>query len=90
MADLGSVYLMMLGAVAIAVMLFAPQGLWGFVADRFGWQLLRSSGACTLPRSHATNLRPTDTKTNRERDRRPIDKVFITCAVTGAIHTPRV
>jgi branched-chain amino acid transport system permease protein len=40
MADLGSVYLMMLGAVAIAVMLFAPQGLWGFVADRFGWQLL--------------------------------------------------
>lgn len=40
MADLGSLYLMMLGAVAIAVMLFAPQGLWGFVADRFGWQLL--------------------------------------------------
>jgi branched-chain amino acid transport system permease protein len=40
MADLGSVYLMMLGAVAIAVMLFAPQGLWGFVADRIGWQLL--------------------------------------------------
>jgi branched-chain amino acid transport system permease protein len=40
MADLGSLYLMMLGAVAIAVMLLAPQGLWGFVADRFGWQLL--------------------------------------------------
>jgi branched-chain amino acid transport system permease protein len=30
----------MLGAVAIAVMLFAPKGLWGLIADRFGWQLL--------------------------------------------------
>ena len=38
-ADLGSVYLMILGAVAIAVMLVAPRGLWGLLADRFGWQL---------------------------------------------------
>jgi branched-chain amino acid transport system permease protein len=40
LADLGSVYLMMLGAVAILVMLKAPRGLWGYVADRFGWHLL--------------------------------------------------
>jgi branched-chain amino acid transport system permease protein len=40
LADLGSLYLLMLGAVAIAVMLFAPKGIWGLVADRFGWQLL--------------------------------------------------
>jgi branched-chain amino acid transport system permease protein len=40
LADLGSLYLLMLGAVAIAMMLFAPKGLWGLVADRFGWQLL--------------------------------------------------
>jgi branched-chain amino acid transport system permease protein len=40
LADLGSVYLLMLGAVAIAVMLFAPKGIWGLVAERFGWQLL--------------------------------------------------
>ena len=40
MADLGSLYLLMLGAVAIAVMLFAPKGIWGFVAERLGWQLL--------------------------------------------------
>ncbi|MFL6797908.1 MAG: branched-chain amino acid ABC transporter permease [Xanthobacteraceae bacterium] len=40
LADLGSLYLMMLGAVAIAVMLFARQGLWGLLADRYGWQLL--------------------------------------------------
>jgi branched-chain amino acid transport system permease protein len=38
-ADLGSLYLLMLGAAAIAVMLLAPKGIWGFVADRFGWQL---------------------------------------------------
>jgi branched-chain amino acid transport system permease protein len=40
LADLGSLYLLMLGAVAIAVMLFAPKGIWGFIAARFGWQLL--------------------------------------------------
>jgi len=40
LADLGSFYLLMLGAVAIAVMLFAPKGIWGLVAERFGWQLL--------------------------------------------------
>ena len=40
LADLGSIYLMMLGAIAIVVMLFAPKGLWGLVADKLGWQLL--------------------------------------------------
>jgi branched-chain amino acid transport system permease protein len=40
MADLGTLYLMMLGAVAIAVMLKAPKGLWGLLADRYGWQTL--------------------------------------------------
>ena len=39
LADLGSLYLMMLGAVAIAVMLKAPKGIWGLIADRLGWQL---------------------------------------------------
>jgi len=39
LADLGSLYLLMLGACAIAVMLVAPKGLWGVIADRFGWQL---------------------------------------------------
>jgi len=40
LADLGSLYLLMLGAVAITVMLVAPKGIWGFIATRFGWQLL--------------------------------------------------
>ena len=39
LADLGSLYLLMLGAVAIAVMLLAPKGLWGLIVERFGWQL---------------------------------------------------
>lgn len=40
LADLGSLYLLIMGAVAIIVMLWAPKGLWGLVAERFGWQAL--------------------------------------------------
>jgi branched-chain amino acid transport system permease protein len=39
LADLGTLYLLMLGVVAIAVMLVAPKGLWGLVVERFGWQV---------------------------------------------------
>ncbi len=39
-ADFGSIYLLMLGFIAIVVMLMAPQGIWGLVVRRFGWQLL--------------------------------------------------
>ena len=39
LADLGAIYLMILGVVAIVIMLKAPKGLWGLVADRFGWQV---------------------------------------------------
>ena len=39
LADLGSVYLIMLGVVAIAMMLAAPQGIGGFLAARYGWHL---------------------------------------------------
>jgi branched-chain amino acid transport system permease protein len=35
LADLGSVYLIVLGAVAIVVMVKAPRGLWGLVVDRW-------------------------------------------------------
>ena len=40
LADLGSLYLLIMGAVAIVVMLWAPKGLWGLIAARFGWQAL--------------------------------------------------
>lgn len=39
LADLGSTYLMVLGLVAIAIMLFAPQGIWGFVREKWGIEL---------------------------------------------------
>jgi branched-chain amino acid transport system permease protein len=39
LADLASTYLIILGVVAIGVMLKAPKGIWGYAADRFGWQL---------------------------------------------------
>jgi branched-chain amino acid transport system permease protein len=39
LADLASTYLIILGVVAIGVMLKAPKGIWGYFADRFGWQL---------------------------------------------------
>jgi branched-chain amino acid transport system permease protein len=39
LADLGSWYLIILGAVAILVMLRAPRGLWGLVTDRWNVDL---------------------------------------------------
>jgi branched-chain amino acid transport system permease protein len=36
LADFGAWYLILLGTLAITVMLFAPHGLWGFVAERYG------------------------------------------------------
>jgi branched-chain amino acid transport system permease protein len=35
-ADYGSIYLLALGLLAIATMIFAPRGLWGLIADRTG------------------------------------------------------
>jgi branched-chain amino acid transport system permease protein len=39
LADLGTIYLLMLGVVAILVMLMAPKGIWGLIVERFGWQV---------------------------------------------------
>jgi branched-chain amino acid transport system permease protein len=39
LADLGTIYLIVLGAVAIGIMLFAPKGVWGYVRDLTGWRL---------------------------------------------------
>jgi branched-chain amino acid transport system permease protein len=39
LADLGTLYLLMLGAVAIVVMLWAPKGLWGLLVERFGFEV---------------------------------------------------
>jgi branched-chain amino acid transport system permease protein len=39
LADYGSWYLLTLGLIAIAVMLFAPRGLWGLLSDKTGLHL---------------------------------------------------
>jgi branched-chain amino acid transport system permease protein len=39
LAELGTIYLMMLGVVAILVMLAAPKGIWGLIVERLGWQV---------------------------------------------------
>ncbi len=39
LADFGTIYLMVLGIVAIIVMLKAPKGIWGLVRDRFDIEL---------------------------------------------------
>ncbi|WP_063621644.1 branched-chain amino acid ABC transporter permease [Bradyrhizobium sp. Ec3.3] len=39
LADFGSIYLIVLGGLAILVMMVAPQGIWGFVANRWGLSL---------------------------------------------------
>jgi branched-chain amino acid transport system permease protein len=51
LADLGSLYLLMLGAVAIGIMLWAPKGVWGFVAARAGWQALPLQRRLVLPKN---------------------------------------
>ena len=40
LANLGSFYLLVLGAIAIAVMLKTPRGLWGYFEQRFGVSLV--------------------------------------------------
>jgi branched-chain amino acid transport system permease protein len=39
LADYGAIYLMLMGAIAIAVMLKAPFGIWGWVVHRYDVQL---------------------------------------------------
>jgi branched-chain amino acid transport system permease protein len=39
LADYGTIYLMLMGAIAIAVMLKAPFGIWGWVIQRYDLQL---------------------------------------------------
>ena len=39
LADYGTIYLMVLGLVAIVVMLKAPKGVWGVIRDRYDLEL---------------------------------------------------
>jgi branched-chain amino acid transport system permease protein len=57
LADLGSLYLLMLGAVAIGVMLWAPKGIWGVLAGRFGWQLVPLERRLVWQKREKTSIR---------------------------------
>jgi branched-chain amino acid transport system permease protein len=48
LADLGSIYLLILGALAIVVMLVAPKGIWGYLSGRFGLSLFPVGYRVTL------------------------------------------
>ena len=38
-ADFGSLYLILMGVIAIAIMLKAPGGLWGLISQRYDLQI---------------------------------------------------
>ncbi|MBB5754912.1 branched-chain amino acid ABC transporter permease [Prosthecomicrobium pneumaticum] len=55
LADYGSWYLMTLGVLAIAVMLFAPKGLWGLISARTGLHLFPVRRRLTGPKIEGGN-----------------------------------
>jgi branched-chain amino acid transport system permease protein len=48
LSDLGPVYLIALGAVAVVTMLFAPRGVYGYIAERFHIQLFPIARRLTI------------------------------------------
>jgi len=58
LAQFGTWYLILLGALAIAVMLFAPKGIWGYLSERYGivlFPLRRQIVSIAAPKSSADN-----------------------------------
>ena len=58
LADLGPVYLLMLGAVAIVVMLKAPKGIWGLIVDKLDWQIFPLQRRVVFPPQGTTRSEP--------------------------------
>src|SRR5258708_12283155 len=88
LADLGTIYLIMLGVVAIIVMLKAPKGLWGLAVERLGFQLFPLERRVVLadrgaPPDGPTNIAQKDTSMSQL-----ANTVVTTSPITGPIHTP--
>ena len=49
LADFGASYLILLGALGILVMLFAPKGLWGLVSERYDLTLFPTRRRLVIP-----------------------------------------
>lgn len=56
LAQYGSWYLLALGLIGIAAMLFAPRGLWGLFADRTGLQLFPIRRTLQIADAHSTTM----------------------------------
>jgi branched-chain amino acid transport system permease protein len=63
LAGFGSWYLILLGALAIVTMLFAPKGIWGHFSDRFGVVLFPVQRRISMPAATAALPRGRSTKT---------------------------
>jgi branched-chain amino acid transport system permease protein len=50
LADYGASYLILMGVIAVTIMLFAPGGIWGWIAERYGLQLFPVGRRVELPR----------------------------------------
>ncbi|MGB7100317.1 MAG: branched-chain amino acid ABC transporter permease [Xanthobacteraceae bacterium] len=57
LADYGTIYLMLMGAIAILVMLKAPMGIWGWVIHRYDLQLFPVSRRLALAPSEDLPVR---------------------------------
>ena len=57
LADYGTIYLMLMGAIAILVMLKAPMGIWGWVIHRYDLQLFPVSRRLALAPSEDLPIR---------------------------------
>ena len=53
LADFGASYLILLGTLGILIMLFAPKGLWGLVAERYGLTLFPTRRRLVIPAAGA-------------------------------------
>jgi len=50
LADLGAIYLLILGAMAIAIMLVAPRGLWGLIVKKWDFAVFPVGYRVRMPR----------------------------------------
>jgi branched-chain amino acid transport system permease protein len=58
LASFGAWYLILLGCLAISVMLLAPKGLWGFIAERYGLVLFPLRLRLVVERRDQTYVTP--------------------------------
>jgi len=62
LADYGTVYLLVLGVVAILIMLKSPQGIWGYIRNRFNIELLPLSYHVQMANKKLDNSDNTNTQ----------------------------